>query len=248
LTLEITIQPSNLFFLSHFVVEISPGRIAENVRHPTPTYSVSDPYKFGVTKDLSSTGTGSFPPSLQLGIKHSIQEERVWRPFKWKYLASPGDYISASWEFCVMDKGDAFYLEDPDPVLPGVKFLVSKDKLQSVCVTIACYYERRPTLFPDLVQTWMGRRTVGWRNICHETHIIMPVVDWPNHQQLHRNKLPIPAPMETKRFKEAYEPRPFDAQKLTFHTSAECKAFKPHRSSQHCQNEGHGRGPQVNST
>jgi hypothetical protein len=90
---------------------------------------------------------------------------------------------------------------------------------------------------------------VGWRDFCHSTRIVMPVVEWPKHEKLHRLHLPIPAiPADpTEIVIRDYTNAEGQAQNLIFRTSAESKAFVRQKSSHPCENRGHGRGPQVNS-
>lgn len=227
------------------MVEIDPGVSAENVRNPTPVNSVSERVKFVVTKEATVTGIVSASPALQLGGKLGAQEERFWQPIKWKYHENPGhENLSALWEFCVMDKTDGFELDHP--LLPGVEFLVSRDTCEAVSFIIACYYHQQPMIS----RAWKGGRKVVLRDFCHETRIIMPVVDWPNHERLHRLNLPITGPTEISPYiVDDYQLAMHDAQKLIFRTSAECKAFVPRRGGMACDGNlgSHSRGPKASS-
>jgi hypothetical protein len=230
-------RPSNPFSLKHFVVEICPGMCALNVREETPSNLLSEPIISPVTTEMSAATSITFPPSLQLGYKRGTQKDRMSKPIECKYFANPREeYISASWEFCVKKEVDGFKLNPL--LLPGVKFLVDTDSWQSVCVTIACYYVKQSTPWP-----WKGRANVDWRHFCHETRIVLPVMDWCNLEKLHRLTLPVMAPTEISPYLvEDYE---HDIQKLLFRTSAECKAFVPHKSWDN--QGGRGGGAQINS-
>ena len=217
------------------------------MRNPKPTNAVSERIKFVTTKEVSTTGTASATPSLQLGGKVSAQEDRFWQPFECKYVENPHNakekHISALWEFCYMDKRDNFDLDDQ--LLPHVEFHVSKNPWPSISFTIACYYWQRPT-----TTSWLRRRgKVGWRDFCHQTRIVMPILEWHNNERLHCLHLPIPSPTTiSPYFVEDYNPAEGDVQKLIFRTSAEYKPFVPHRSTHPCNNQGrHGGGPHVNS-
>jgi hypothetical protein len=215
------------------------------VRNPKPSNDLSERIKFVTTKEVSATGTASLTSWFQLGGKRSTQEDRYWQPIQWKYLENLDDsdekHLTALWEFCYKDKPDSFDL--PDELLTRAEFHVSNDPWPSIAVTIACYYSQRPTTF-SLLKRRGGK--VGWRDVCHSTRIVMPIVEWPKHEKLHRLHLPIPADPTEVAVKD-YKNTEGEAQKLIFRTSAECKSFVRQKSSHLCESRGHGRGPQVNS-
>jgi hypothetical protein len=233
------------FSLNHFTVKIDPGNSTKNVHNPKPTNDLSEPIKFSTTSELSATGTASLTTWFQLGGKHSTQGEQYWQPIQLKYLEPFGDsnekHLTALWEFCYHDKSDS--LDIPDELRPCAEFHVTNEPWPSISVTIACYYAQQQML--------LRRRgcKVGWRNLCHSTHIVIPVLDWPKHEKAHGLELPIPpgATENVQSFEKGYPNAEGDDQKLIFHTSAECKGFVRQKSSRPCENRGHGRGPQLNS-
>ena len=235
----IDMRPSNPFSLKHFMVEISPGIPALKIRGETPSNLLSELIISPVTTEMSATASIMFPPSIQLGYKRGVQKDRISKTIECKYFANPREeYLSGLWEFCVKKEVDSFKLNPS--LLPGVKFLVDKDswQSQSVCVTITCYYLKQSS--PWL---WQGRANVDWRHCCHETHIVLPVMDRRNHEKLHRLAVPVVAPAGISAyFVEGYGR---DIQKLFFRTSVECKAFDPHRSWDN--QGGRGGGAQINS-
>jgi hypothetical protein len=242
-----TTTPAVPFALNHFVVQIDAGKSTENVDNPKPTNDLSQRIKFVRTNEVSATGTASLTSWLQLSGKRSTQEDRYWEPIQWKYLTNIGDlgsdekHLTALWEFCYMDKQDSFDL--PDELLTRAEFLVSNDPWPSITITIACYYSQRQTTL-SLLRRRGGR--VGWRDFCHSTCIVMPVMDWPKDEKLHHLHLPILADPTEVAVKD-YTNTKGEAQKLKFRTSAECKAFVRQKSSHPCESRGHGSGPQVNS-
>jgi hypothetical protein len=188
------------------------------------------------TKELSATGTASLTSPIQLGAKRSIQEDQYWKPIQWKFLLGPDaedGHFTALWEFCCMEKSDSFFL--PDELLTRADFRVSNEPWPSISITIACYYSQQQATLS--LRKARGVK-VGWRDFCHSTRIVMPVMEWAKHEEIYRLHLPItvdPTEVAEKSYTEG------EAHKLIFRTSAECKAHP-------CTNRGHGRGPQKNST
>jgi hypothetical protein len=199
-------------------VEIHPGVGATNILDPKPTNDLPEDTKRLTTNEYSATCIAALTSWFQLGVKRTTQEESLQKSIQCKYTENPPKkQISASWEFSHVATEN---VEHPQELLPRAKFLVSNNPWPSISVTITCYFSQKRTAFPQIKR---GGRQIGWRDFCHETVIVMPVVTWSNHEKLHQLHLDPPEVPQHYVFDEG------DSPKLEFWTSTKCKTLSGDR-------------------